>query len=98
MLAIIGLVLYWALQIFVIALWARFIIDLVRLTRPGWRPRGFWLVLFSAIFAFTDPPLKLVHRFIKPVRVGAAAIDFGWTIVLIIAIILMSLAASMARM
>jgi len=97
MLPIFGLVLYWALQVFVIALWARFIIDLIRVTRQGWRPRGFWLVLFSAIYVFTDPPIKVVRRFVKPVRIGMASIDFAWTIVLIAAIILMSVATALTR-
>jgi YggT family protein len=94
---IIGLVLYWALQVFVICLWGRFILDIARMARPDWRPRGGLLVLFSFVYGITDPPLKLVRRFVKPVRMGPIALDLAWTIVLIVAIILMSLAAGLAR-
>jgi len=95
---VIGLVLYWALQIFVICLWGRFILDIARMARPDWRPRGFWLVIFSSVYAVTDPPLKLVRRVVKPVRMGPIALDLAWTIVLIAAIILMSAAAGLARL
>ena len=95
---IVGLILYWALQVFVICLWGRFILDIARMTRPQWRPQGFFLVVFSAVYAVTDPPLKLVRRFVKPVRMGAVALDLAWTIVLIVAIILMSFAAGLTRL
>ena len=94
---IVGLVIYWALQVFVICLWVRFILDIARLARPDWRPRSLFLVLFSAVYVITDPPLKLVRRFVKPVRMGPIALDLAWTIVLIVAIILMSVAAGLAR-
>lgn len=95
---VIGLILYWALQVFVICLWGRFILDIARMARPDWRPRGGFLVLFSTVYAMTDPPLKLVRRFVKPVRMGPIALDLAWTIVLIAAIILMSLATGLARL
>ncbi|MEN9740570.1 MAG: hypothetical protein RLZ72_836, partial [Actinomycetota bacterium] len=41
------------------------------------------MVLAEITYTLTDPPLKLVRRFVKPVRLGGAAIDFSWTIVLV---------------
>jgi YggT family protein len=49
-------------------------------------------VLYGAEFAYTatDPPINFVRRFVKPVRLGGAYIDFSWTIVLIAVYIAMS--------
>jgi len=71
-------------------LWIRFIIDWVRQIAPQWRPRGLVLVIAEATFTVTDPPLKFVRRFIKPLRIGAVAIDFSWTILLFAVYLAMS--------
>jgi YggT family protein len=89
---ILGFVLYYALLVFVIAMWARLILDFMRSMRPGWRPPSFLLVLSGAVYTITDPPLKAVRRFVKPVSFGAIALDFGWTVVMLAAIILMYVA------
>lgn len=91
---IVLLVVYNALVVFVICMWIRFLVDLIRTLRRDWRPRGFLLVLFSIVIAITDPPLKFVRRFIRPVRLGAVAIDFAWTVVLLAAVILMYIVSS----
>jgi YggT family protein len=39
----------------------------------------------------TDPPLKFVRKFIKPVRFGALALDFGWTLTLLAVTMLQNL-------
>lgn len=90
--SIIALVVYIALTIFFVLMWARFILDLVRLFARGWRPRGLGLVLAEAVFAVTDPPIKIVRRVIPPLRVGGAALDFAWTIVMLATVILISVA------
>ncbi len=86
-----------ALQIFILMMWIRLIVDFVRSARPGWRPSPLFLVVFSVIYAVTDPPVKLVSRVIKPVRFGSVSIDFAWTIVLIVAIIVSNVVVSLPR-
>jgi YggT family protein len=94
---IVFVVAYYALQFFILVMWVRLIIEFVRSAKPDWRPRSFGLVLLSAMYAITDPPLKVVRKVIKPVRFGAVAIDFAWTIVLIVAIILSNVVAGFVR-
>lgn len=74
-------VLQWALQIYFYLMIARLVADLVLSVNPSWRPRGLILVLVELIYTLTDPPIKLIRRFIKPLRFGGIALDFGWTIV-----------------
>ena len=88
--SIIAIIVYIALTIFFVLMWARFILDLVRAFVRGWRPRGVGLVLAEFVFSVTDPPIKLVRRVIPPLRIGGAAIDFAWSAVMLVTIILIS--------
>ena len=86
--ALIGTVLYVALLIYFLALWARFILDLVQAFSESWRPRGAVLVLAEASFTVTDPPIKAVRRVVKPLRTGGIVLDFSWSIVMLAVVIL----------
>lgn len=88
--SVIGIVLGTALWVYTLVLWARLILEWVRQFRPDWRPRGLMLVIAEVTFTITDPPLKLIRRVVKPVRLGGAYIDFSWTILLVVVYILMS--------
>jgi YggT family protein len=89
--SIIASIVYFALGIFLTAMWGRFILDLARNFARQWRQRGFVLVVAEAVFTITDPPLRAIRGVIKPVRVGAISLDFGWSIVLLACIIVMSI-------
>jgi YggT family protein len=94
-LAVVGTVAYVALLVYFLALWARFILDLVQAFSEGWRPRGAVLVLAEASFTLTDPPIKAVRRFVPPLKIGAFALDFGFTIVMFGVIVLMWVAIAL---
>lgn len=75
--------LIWALQIYFYLMILRLIADLVLSVNPSWKPRGLVLVITELVLTLTDPPLKLVRKIIKPVRIGGIALDFGWTLVVL---------------
>lgn len=89
MISLIATIFYWVLFAFIALMWIRFVVDFVRVIRREWRPRGFVLIVCNVCYAVTDPPLRLIRRVMKPVRFGDVMIDFGWTIVLLVAVILM---------
>jgi len=89
--SVVILALLWALQIYFWLLIARFIVDLVLSSNPVWRPKGIILVVVEITMTATDPPLKFVRKFIKPVRFGALALDFGWTLTLLAVTMLQNL-------
>jgi YggT family protein len=91
LISIVALVLDVIVQIFIVVMWGRFILDFIPLFSRQWRPRGFVLVLTEIIFTITDPPIKAVRRVVPPLRTSSAQIDFSWSIVLIVAIILSSI-------
>lgn len=86
--SIVATIILVALNIFVVVMWARFILDLVAMLARQWRPRGFVLLLAELAYTITDPPVKAVRRVVPPLRAGGVSIDFSWSIVLIAAIIL----------
>jgi len=68
--------------VFSALLWARFILEWIQQIAPQWRPRGLLLIIAEATYTVTDPPLRFLRRFIKPLRIGAVAIDLSWTLLL----------------
>jgi len=91
--SIIATIVYLALNVFIIMMWARLVLDLARTFAREWRPTGPLLVLAEAVFTVTDPPVKLVRRAIPPLRVGGISLDFAWTIVLLACLLLVSIIA-----
>lgn len=82
---------YYALQAYFYVLLGRFVIELVRSVNPAWRPKGLVLVVVEIVMTITDPPLKFLRRFVKPVRVGPIAFDLAWTILIFAVIVLRNL-------
>lgn len=83
-------VLLVALQLFVFVLIARVVLEMVQSFSRTWRPSGFVLVLAEIVYTITDPPLKFLRKFIKPVRLGSIALDLSVLVLFLIVWILMS--------
>ena len=75
--------LFYVIGIYTAVMWARLIIDWAMVLAPRWRPKGLLLVLVDLVFRLTDPPLKLLRKWIRPLRVGNIALDLSWLVVLI---------------
>jgi YggT family protein len=73
-----------ALQLFVLSLFGRLILDYIRVFAPQWRPRGVILAIAEAIYAITDPVMRFVRRFIPPLRLGPVAIDLSFILIFIV--------------
>lgn len=68
------------IRIYIYVLWARFIIEWVRVLAPRFRPKGVLLVLFELVFTLTDPPIKMFRKILPPIRLGQVSIDLGWMV------------------
>lgn len=90
----IGLAIWWLLQIFFFAMIIRFIADLVMAVNPSWKPNRFLIPFFDLSFTLTDPPLKFLRRFIKPIRLGGIGIDLAWTVLFFAVLIGQNIARS----
>jgi len=71
------------LGLFKIALFARIIIDYIRMFARNWRPNAILLGIFEVIYSITDRPMKFVQRFIPPLRLGGVALDLSFIVLLI---------------
>jgi YggT family protein len=83
-------ILYFLLLLYFFVLWGRFALDMVQAFNRSWRPRGGLLVVAEVVYSVTDPPIRAVRRVLPPLRMGAVALDFGWSIVMLVVLILMS--------
>ena len=68
------------LQIYLLSLFARLVLDYIRIFRPYWRPRGLVLAIADLIYRLTDPPLKFIGRFVPPLRIGAISFDMSFIV------------------
>ncbi|MGF3055028.1 YggT family protein [Microbacterium sp. YY-01] len=85
----------FALLIYFMLLLVRLVFGYIPLFQRGWRPRGAMLVVGEIVYTLTDPPIKFFRRFIRPMRVGDALLDFSFTVVMILVLILMSITRSL---
>jgi YggT family protein len=74
----IGVLLYTVLQLFIVALIARLVLDYVQMFARNWQPKGIALVFAEFVFTVTGKPLAFVRRFVPPLRVGSISIDLAF--------------------
>ena len=85
---IVGLVITWALSIFLMILFARMILSWVPVLVRDWEPRGPMLVFAEIIYSITDPPLRALRKVLPPVRVGNLMLDLAFIGLIIVIYIL----------
>lgn len=86
----VALTLFWILQVYMLILLVRVLLSWVPLLNQGWTPRGVVLVVVESVYFVTDPPLKLLRSFIKPVRMGAISLDLGVLVLFLVIYLLRS--------
>jgi YggT family protein len=77
-------VLIVVLYLFLLFLIGRLILEYVQRFARSWRPTGVVLVLAEATYTVTDPPLKLLKRFIPDLRLGGVALDLSFTVLFLV--------------
>jgi YggT family protein len=73
-----GVILYTVLQLFIVALIARLVLDYVQMFARNWQPKGIALVFAEFVFTVTEKPLAFVRQFVPPLRVGSVSIDLAF--------------------
>ena len=92
---VVGQVLATVLWLYWLVLIGRLVFDLVQIFARSWQPRGPILLLAEAIYSLTDPPLRLLRRFIPPLRLGGVQFDLAFLILIIGVQILINLALAL---
>ncbi|MCF2705674.1 YggT family protein [Arcanobacterium haemolyticum] len=82
--------------LYTFVLLGRVIFDIVGSTARDWSPTGGMLVVANIVYKLTDPPLRLLNRFVPPLRLGAIQLDVGFLILFIAVQILHRVFATLA--
>ena len=89
---ILKVVLTYILTIYLVILIGRMIFSWIQMFARQWVPTGIILVIAETIFTLTDPPLKFLRRYIRPLRIGTVAMDLSFMVLFFVIIILLDVA------
>ena len=89
----VGYIIELVLQIFILLLFVRLIVDWIQIFARSWSPHGPVLVVLEGVYTATDPPVKALRRLIPPLRLGGMAIDLSFVALLVICWILLKINA-----
>jgi YggT family protein len=84
------------LLVFLVLLFARFVVDWVMVLARSWRPSGVVAAGLEIVYSTTDPPLKAIRRVIPPLNLGSIRLDLGFMVLLIAVVILRNVALALA--
>ena len=84
------------LLVFLVLLFARFVVDWVMVLARSWRPSGVVAAGLELFYSTTDPPLKAIRKIIPPLNLGSVRLDLGFMVLLIAVLILKSITDRLA--
>jgi YggT family protein len=87
--AIVRTVLTYALWVYLLILIARLIISWIQAFSRDWHPTGVILVIAEVVYTATDPPLRLLRRYIPTVRLGTVALDLSFMVLFLVILVLL---------
>jgi len=83
--------LHYLLLAYLLILVGRMIFTWVQTFSRSWAPHGVLLVMAEGVFTATDPPLRFLRRYIRPLRLGRVALDLSFMVLFFAVLIMMSL-------
>jgi YggT family protein len=83
----------YVLYVVVGLLLVRLVIDYVMIFARNFRPTGIVAALLEIAYSVTDPPLRLLRRFIPPLRLGNVSVDLSFIVLFIAAWVLIDVIA-----
>jgi len=84
------------LLVFLLLLFARFVVDWVMVLARSWRPSGIVAAGLEVVYLTTDPPLRAVRKVIPPLNLGSIRLDLGFMVLLIAVVFLRSITSGLA--
>jgi YggT family protein len=85
-----------ALFLYILVLFSRVVLDLVRMLARDWRPTGVVLVLAEGVYMLTDPPLRALRKVIPPLSLGPVRLDLAFMVLLLACYLLSGLLSTLA--
>jgi YggT family protein len=87
---LVKIILTYALWLYLLLLLGRLIFSWIQAFSRSWSPHGPVLVVAEAVYTATDPPLKFLSRFIRPVRIGNVALDLSFMVLFFAVLVLLN--------
>ena len=87
--AIVRTVLTYLIWFYLLLLIIRMIISWIQAFSRSWQPHGAVLVVAEGVFTATDPPLRLLRRYIPSLRLGTVALDLSFMVLFVVLILLL---------
>ena len=85
---------YYVLWLYLLLLIGRLIFDMLQNYSRSWSPSGLLARVAEVIYTATDPPLRFLRRYLRPVRLGNVALDLSYTLLFLVIIVLLSVVSS----
>lgn len=85
-----------ALFLYILVLFSRVVLDLVRMLARDWRPTGVVLVLAEGVYMLTDPPLRALRKVIPPLSLGPVRLDLAFMVLLLACYLLSGLLSTLS--
>ena len=81
-------VVFWALSVYLVLLLGRMILGWIQVYARSWSPTGVVLVIAECVYTATDPPLRFLRRYIRPLRIGSVALDLSFMLLFLVVYVL----------
>ena len=88
-------IVYYVLWLYLLLLIGRLIFDMLQNYSRSWSPSGLLARVAEVIYTATDPPLRFLRRYLRPVRLGSVALDLSYTLLFLVIIVLLSVVTSL---
>jgi YggT family protein len=82
-------VLTYLIWFYLLLLIIRMIFSWIQAFSRDWHPKGPVLVVAEGVFTATDPPLRLLRRYIPSLRLGTVALDLSFMVLFLVLIVLL---------
>ena len=86
---IVKTIFFYVLSVYLLLLIGRLILSWVQAYARDWRPHGVILIFAEGVYTATDPPLRLLRRYIPTVRLGTVALDLSFMVLFLVILILL---------
>ena len=77
---IVRLVIDWIIDAYITVLFVRMILDWVSVLAPRWYPKGVVASLINVVYQLTEPPLRWLRRYIRPIPMRPIAMDVSFIV------------------
>ncbi len=79
---------FYVLSVYLVLLIIRLILSWIQVYARDWTPSGVILVVAEGVYTATDPPLRFLRRYIRPLRIGSVALDLSFMLLFVVVYVL----------